>query len=186
MNRQIGFTLVELMVTVAIAAIVLTLGVPAFQETINSSRLTSTANEFVTALNLARSEAVKRSVRVTVCKSADGATCAAGGGYEQGWIVFVDPNNNATVDAGEQVIRAYGPLSGGLTLIGRVVNNVDNVGNFVSYTSSGSSKLATGAFQAGTLDLCRANYTTQSRQIVIARGGRTQVRVMRPADNACP
>jgi type IV fimbrial biogenesis protein FimT len=140
----------------------------------------------VTALNLARSEAVKRSVRVTVCKSADGATCAAGGGYEQGWIVFVDPNNNATVDAGEQLIRAYGALSGGLTLIGRVVNNVDNVGNFVSYTSSGSSKLATGTFQAGTLDLCRANYTTQSREIVIARGGRTQVRMMRPAGNLCP
>ena len=67
--------MIELIVTMVVAAIVLTLGVPSFRELINNNRLTSGANEFVTALNLARSEAIKRSVRVTVCKSADGTTC---------------------------------------------------------------------------------------------------------------
>ena len=110
MKSNAGFTLIELIVTVAIAAIVLTLGVPSFQEIINNNRLTAGANELVGALHLARSEAVKRNVRVTLCKSADGAVCTTSGGYQQGWIVFVDPNSNGTVDAGEPVIRSYSCL----------------------------------------------------------------------------
>jgi type IV fimbrial biogenesis protein FimT len=167
-----------------VATIVLTLGVPSFRELINNNRLTSGANEFVTALNLARSEAIKRSVRVTVCKSANGTTCTTSGGYQQGWIVFADPNGNATVDANElPVIRAYGALSGGLTLIGNV-----NVANYVSFVPAGISQLSIpdgGGFQAGTLTLCKSGYTTSSRQMVLSRGGRVQVQRSEPAAG-CP
>ena len=146
--------------------------------------MTYGANEFVGALNLARSEAIKRSVRVTVCKSADGATCTTGGGYQQGWIVFNDPNSNATVDAGEQVIRAYGALSGGLTLIGGT-----DVANTVSYVSAGVARRIDGtplsATSANTtLSLCKSGYATSARQLVVTVGGRVQVEKKEPASSA--
>lgn len=176
--------MIELIVTMVVAAIVLTLGVPSFRELINNNRLTSGANEFVTALNLARSEAIKRSVRVTVCKSADGTTCTTGGGYQQGWIVFVDPNGNATVDAGEPVIRAYGALSGGLTLLGGT-----DVANSISYVAAGVAQRTGGIPLSAnpadtTLTLCKTGYTTSARQLVLSVGGRVQVAKKEPASSA--
>lgn len=96
MNKQSGFTLVELMITLAIAAILLTIGVPSFNTLMQNSRLTTSTNDLIGALNLARSEAVTRELRVTVCKSADQATCNTSvTGWQQGWIVFTDENSNA-------------------------------------------------------------------------------------------
>ncbi|MFZ1642727.1 MAG: GspH/FimT family pseudopilin [Candidatus Contendobacter sp.] len=183
MKNNAGFTLMELIITMVIAAIVVTIGVPSFREIINDNRLTSNANAFVGTLNLARSETIKRGVRVTVCKSADGASCTTSGGYEQGWIVFADPNNpgptNPTVDAGEPIIRAYGALSGGLTLIGNAT-----VANYVSFVPAGVSQLIGGGFQADTLTLCKSGYTTSARQLVLSRGGRVRVQKMEPASAA--
>jgi type IV fimbrial biogenesis protein FimT len=168
MERNTGFTLIELMVAVALGAIILTLGVPSFQETIRNNRLATQTNDFISGLNLARSEAVKRGVRVTLCKSTDGLICTNSGGYEQGWIVFVDPNNNATVDAGEQLIRSHDaiPTSTGITLTGN-----SNVADYVSYTGDGMSKQTSGAFQAGTLTLCK---TPKARQIILNATGRVR------------
>lgn len=169
MNRRGGFTLIELIVTLAIAAIVLTVGIPSFRELLRENRLATQANEFLAALALTRSEALKRGVRVTLCKSADGASCTVNGGYEQGWVVFVDPNNNATVDTGEVILRVYGALPGGLTLTGN-----STVQSFVSYTASGMSQLLGGGFQAGTLTLCAA---PKARSITINSTGRARIAV---------
>lgn len=169
MNRRGGFTLIELIVTLAIAAIVLTVGIPSFRELLRENRLATQANEFLAALALTRSEALKRGVRVTLCKSADGASCTADGGYEQGWVVFVDPNNNATVDTGEVILRVYEALPGGLTLTGNT-----NVRSYVSYTPSGMSQLLGGGFQAGTLTLCAA---PKARSITINSTGRARIAV---------
>ncbi len=87
-----GFTLTEMMIALAIAGILALLAVPSFLETVRNSRLTAQTDEFLAALNLARSEALKRGVRVSLCKSADGSACATAGGWEQGWISFVDAN----------------------------------------------------------------------------------------------
>jgi len=170
---------------VAIAAIVLTLGVPSFRETINNNRLTAGANELVAALHLARSEAVKRNVRVTLCKSADGATCTSSGGYEQGWIVFVDRNSNGAVNAGEEIIRSYGALPGGMTLIGG-----SDVSNVISYVSAGVALQLDGtpltATPANTTwTLCKPGHATSARQLVLGVGGRMQVDKVEPASAAC-
>ncbi|OYY73477.1 MAG: hypothetical protein B7Y40_09175 [Gammaproteobacteria bacterium 28-57-27] len=100
-----GFTLIETMVTVAVAGILLAIGIPSFQSAMNSSRLTSTTNELIGGLNQARSDAVRLNSRVSLCASADGASCTANGDWA-GWIVFTNPNDNAAVDAGEVVLRA--------------------------------------------------------------------------------
>jgi len=92
MRKVTGFTMIELMVTLAVAAILVTVAVPSFQTMIESNALTSQINLFIGSLNAARSEAVKRGKQVTLCKSVNGSSCA-GAGYEAGWIVFVDTND---------------------------------------------------------------------------------------------
>jgi type IV fimbrial biogenesis protein FimT len=105
------------MITLAIAAIVLTVGVPSFQEMMRNNRAATHANEILTGLNFARSEAVKRGVIVSLCPSTDQASCS-GTNWATGWIVFVNPNGDATVDAGEVVLRVWEPLSGNPTFTG--------------------------------------------------------------------
>jgi len=84
-----AFTLIELMLTLAVAAVVLTLGVPSFGRIVENNQLATNVNFLVQSMTMARSEAVKRNKRVSICDSADATNCG-GGNYEQGWIVFVD------------------------------------------------------------------------------------------------
>lgn len=85
MKRQIGFTLIELLIAIAILAVLLGVGVPGFQETIRTNRVASITNDVVAALQIARSEAVRRGENVTVCSSNDQATCS--GTWADGWVV---------------------------------------------------------------------------------------------------
>jgi type IV fimbrial biogenesis protein FimT len=79
--------------------------------------LATQANDFMTALNLARSEAVKRGRPVTVCRSTDGASCSGSGvNWETGWIVFTDANGDGVVDAGDGILRVFDALPSGYTL----------------------------------------------------------------------
>ncbi len=82
-----GFTLFELMVTLAVAALILSLGVPGFRNFIQNNRATTHTNDLVTALNLGRSEATRRGASVLLCSSSDGATCSGSNDWSSGWIV---------------------------------------------------------------------------------------------------
>lgn len=113
--QSTGFTLVELMVTIIVMALLLSIGIPGFRDFVRNSRMTSAANDIVTDFNLARSEAVKRRVPVTLCKSQDGAACDADATDPfRSWIVFVDDadpavaaatDGNGVVNNGEPVLR---------------------------------------------------------------------------------
>jgi len=83
-----GLTLTELMITLAVAGILMVIGVPSFRNASLGSRLSAAANDLLASVQLARSEAIKRNVAVTLCASANGATCAGSGGWEQGWIIL--------------------------------------------------------------------------------------------------
>ncbi len=185
MSLQKGFTLLELIVTLAVAAIVLTMGVPSFQALIRNHRLVTLTNEFIGALHLTRSEAIKRNHRVTLCKSADGLKCTDSDGYERGWIVFDDPNDNADVDTDtnktvETVIRVFqGPsTSTGITLQGN-----RPVRKYVSYDALGFSRLASEAFQAGSLTVCHA---PDARYIIINSVGRVRTASSPPPGTSPP
>ena len=82
-----GFTLFELMVTLAVAALILSLGVPGFRSFIQNNRATTHTNDLVTALNLGRSEATRRGGSILLCSSSDGATCSGSNDWSSGWIV---------------------------------------------------------------------------------------------------
>src|SRR3990167_5069797 len=87
--RERGFTLIELMITLAVFAALLAVMVPSYSDMTLGSKLRSQANDLVAGAVLARSEAIKRNAAVRMCVSADGASCIAGG-WEQGWVVFHD------------------------------------------------------------------------------------------------
>ncbi|HDQ41681.1 MAG TPA: prepilin-type N-terminal cleavage/methylation domain-containing protein [Desulfonatronum sp.] len=84
-----GVSIIEVLIVVAIAAILVGIAIPAFNLFIGNTRTSTIANEFVSALNLARSEAMKRGTNVTVCRSTNGTACAASGDWGQGWMVYV-------------------------------------------------------------------------------------------------
>lgn len=98
-----GFTMVELMITVAVLAILMTIGFPSFQGVMRSNRVATTNNELLGALALARSEGLRNAHGGGVCASADGSTCA--GDWNDGLLVWADANGNGVLDGSETVLR---------------------------------------------------------------------------------
>jgi len=109
--RAAGFTMVELLITIAIALILLTLAVPSFRYVTNSNRIAGELNGLVGDLQFARAEAIKEGLTVTVCVSADGNTCSNATTWQSGWIVFSDPTNVGVHDAGETIFRVQKTFS---------------------------------------------------------------------------
>jgi type IV fimbrial biogenesis protein FimT len=103
-GRAAGFTLLELLITMAIATILLTIAIPSFQYVTNSNRIAGEVNGLLGDLQYARSEAIKEGQYVSVCASSDGQTCSASPDWQGGWIVFVNPANNPTVTPGVSVL----------------------------------------------------------------------------------
>lgn len=173
-----GFTLVELMMTVAVLAIMLSVGVPAMGEFVKNSRLVTQTNDFIASFHLARTEAIKRGARVTLCKSLAGATCdaTADGRWGIGWITFVDSAIGGTVgsvDVGEDLIdtRAATPLN---VAIAPQAGDV-SVQNYVSYTAQGIVRDAAGAAQNGTFRICDDRGLSKGRGVVLSPTGRVQL-----------
>jgi len=98
-----GFTLVELMVTLSVLAILAAVALPSFQGTIRLNRVSTENNEILGALNLARTEAIKTRAIAELCATPDGIACGAD--WNQGWMVWSDLSRNGTLDAATEVVR---------------------------------------------------------------------------------
>lgn len=148
-----GFTVVELMISIVVAAILCAVSAPALGNLIHGETLRTSRNALVTSLNLARNMAVTRQRHVAVCPSIDQNTCSGGSVWQHGWIVFEDTNADGAHDAGEPVLEAA-PAQNGLTIVTsegreRVVYHADG-------TSPGTNLTVTfcdgrGAKAAGTV-----------------------------------
>lgn len=162
-----GFSLVELVTTLAVLAVLLSIALPSFATLIRDTRLGTATGDLHTAIFFTRSEAVKRSRRVTICTSADGEYCAAGVGWHAGWIVFDDANQNGLRDADETLLRVGQPAAAGISMTGN-----QPVRNYVSYVASGTTRAVNGALQMGTITACADN---RARRIVVNAAGRPRV-----------
>jgi type IV fimbrial biogenesis protein FimT len=115
--KQTGFTLIELMFTIMVLAVLLGIGVPNFREFVRNSRMTAAANDLLGDLSLARSEAVKRRAQVTVCGTGGGSSpsCSTSGTEFSAWMVFVDSNSDNTYQTSETLLRQHELVGNGIT-----------------------------------------------------------------------
>lgn len=182
-----GFTLIELMVAVAMLAILLAIAVPSFRSALAGNRLTASTNDLISAIAAARSEAIRRGGRITLCKSADGVSCTVAGGWEQGWISFTDVTRaavNPSVDAGETVLLHGQALAPPLLVRGNA-----GAANFLSFAADGTMRTMAGALQGGRIRVCYPEVLSNSnraRDIEVLATGRLTSTTPGNVDDSCP
>jgi type IV fimbrial biogenesis protein FimT len=175
-----GFTLIELMVTIGVAAILIGLAVPSFLTTIQDSRMTSSVNDLLVSMQLARSESIKRHVPVTVCHSADANSndpSCGGDGWQDGWIVFVDstdanPDPNGSFDNGEELLHTG---AGFKKVTATTAANAAPLATYLTFLGTGFPQ---GDVPGGrNMLLCDDRHSdTAGRVLNISQTGRPQVR----------
>ncbi len=165
-NYQGGFSLAELLMTVGISAMILSFGMPSLTSLVRNNRVVAYTNDFISTVHMARTEALNNVIQVTVCKSLDQASCDNAASWHDGWIVFVDNDEDEIRDlAGtpETLIGAHKALEGSNTLQSAAF------ANWIAFRPNG---LAIGsAGNAGTFSLCNAAGANYGRDISISRTG---------------
>lgn len=114
MDKRSGFTLVELMITLAVVAIVVTVAVPAWSDFVSRNRLATANNTLVTALNVARSEAARENGNVSICPSTDQSSCTGTDDWTVGWVVYTGNGQ----PSGGTIIQLWEPLADDIALDG--------------------------------------------------------------------
>ncbi|OYY73478.1 MAG: hypothetical protein B7Y40_09210 [Gammaproteobacteria bacterium 28-57-27] len=164
-----GFTLLELLVSMAILGILLGFALPSFQTLLERMALSASVQKFNAHLALARNSAIMRNQRVTLVRlsSTD---------WSQGWVLFTDANHNAVQDIGENLL-AQGEPSGSTRIYGN-----GQMAQYVSFDALGQPVQLNGAFLAGTMLFCTQHNYAQT--LVMSRTGR--VRLDKSPTKPCP
>jgi type IV fimbrial biogenesis protein FimT len=187
--KQSGFTLLEMMIAIALLAALLSFGLPNFRDFVRNARMAAAANDLLADMNFARSEAIKRRVPVTLCKlNADGDDCDDDDDTPfRRWIVFVDDadaaaedaaDGDGTVDGGEAILRTSGisaeidhATATGLfsTFIasGFIRPNVDNLQQVVFCDSRGNTVTSGGESAARAITITATGRAVLTRDIAI-------------------
>lgn len=178
MKKIAGFTLIELMVVIAIAAILTTLAAPSFVGLIKSSKISSGVNTFLADVRLARSEAVRLGGDVVMCRSnlpeAANPVCntgsgTGGNGWVSGWIIFHDLDNSLNRNGTEPVLR----VQPALTSIDSITESSTPPSNKFPFTATGRLRSATSA---ATLQFGGADFANNLQRIVcVGLGGRARI-----------
>lgn len=159
-----GFTLIEMLITIAIAGVLLAIAVPGFRSFIVNNSISAQTNDFVSGLAVARSEAIKRGIRVGVK--------AAGADFSSGWTIWADMNGNTTLDSGE-ALRVHEALKSGYTLVGTGFTKTTEI----QYRPTGIIDSTTN----GVFTLCYSGY--KGRLISVSATGRVSTTT---TASACP
>lgn len=168
-----GFTLIELMVTLVLLAVMLTLAAPSFLTFQRNAELTSTANSYVAALSAARAEAMKRQLRAFVIPG-DGSSASTN--WATGWVVYVDTNTSATAgsllpDSSDTIITKQGPMPS--TVAVNSSSFVDGSSAYVMFNGSGFMALVGSAFSTDrSIELGNG---TEIRRVIASPSGRLRV-----------
>lgn len=189
MSHHQGFTLIELMVTVVVMAIILTIAIPSFEATINSNRLTTAANEMLASLQVARLEAIRRNKRIVLCFSSnantENPTCSPDDASDaSGWITFVDLNKNGTYDDGGPALLRTSTVHNTVNVLGS--SNIPGKVR-VMFRSDGFARDSDGVvLLVGAIDMCLPTRrpTENVRRISIGSGSRISI-ARHDADGSC-
>jgi type IV fimbrial biogenesis protein FimT len=169
MNQR-GISLTELLAVLAVIGILLGMAVPGYGYLVNNMRLSGVTNDLVSSLNLARSEAIKRGLRVTVCKSSNtmeaNPACNSAGGWQQGWIVFVDRGVVGSIDGEDQTLE----VQEGKPKVS--ISSGVNFGKYVSYMPSGVSR-GQSNLPNGTINIC---LNGSLRKVILNSTGRIKLK----------
>ena len=168
-RQQAGFTLYELLITVLVIGVILTIGLPNMREFTANSRISATANDLHGALMLGRTEAARAREEVTICASSNGTACNSAD-FDTGWIVFVDGtgDGNGVVDGTDTVLRIFPAVDPSIN-----VNATDLGGNPASRFTFTPASVGTGA--AGMLT---AATICDGRGNRVAAGGWSTARLL--------
>jgi type IV fimbrial biogenesis protein FimT len=169
-QRERGFSAIELMVALSVAAILATLAIPNLRTFIQNNRLSSASNDLLRSFQLARSSAIKYGTNVVICAADTTATAlkCSGGPFTQGWIVFRDSSSAWDYTSGDVVLERHEPLDPSLTA--RFDGNA-----IESYAASGfANTLSTPKTPTQAILLCDSRQT-QQRAVLITRTGRVRV-----------
>lgn len=175
-SRSRGFTLMELMLVLVLAGIILAIGAPSFGEFRRSHRMAGIANDFLVAVQTARSEAIKRQTPVALCPSAnpeaEEPTCSGTPAFT-GWIAFVDPDNNCERDPAveeEEIVQIGARIDAGNTAA-RWVGSVAS-GDCLSFAATGFTQTVAGHATASRMLFCddRGNTPQPGTELSSARG----------------
>jgi type IV fimbrial biogenesis protein FimT len=182
-----GFTLIELMVTITLLAVLMAIAVPSFQRLIASQRLTAATNELYISLLQARSDAMRQGKRMTVCRSSNGTSCTTTAGtWTAGWMTFVDPTRasaSPSVDANETITFVVQGVNQSLIINGNM--------SYVSFNAEGQSVPLPGSvFNNGTMRVCNTSPAltddTRARDLRFTPSGRIVIEKVLGISDTCP
>lgn len=183
-SRTRGLTLIELTIGLAVAALLLTLAGPSFQTAVNNGRLSSAASEFIAAVQLARSEAIRANRRVVLCRSVDGSACDSTSATWPGWIMFTDLDADGVRDANEPLIKVG---SFDAPVVATSSAAITSLSQAIVFRGDGTARASDGiSLLTGTLAVCMPTLEPGQnvRAVTLASGTRTSVRRIN-AGGAC-
>lgn len=191
LSGDAGLTLIELLVTLSLMAILASLATPGLQALGASTALSSATTDLFSSLQLARSEAMRQGRRVTVCRSQDQQSCDTDPNrrWDSGWLVFIDADRSgstqAEVSSTDVITTRHGPVSGGLLLLGN-----QPVSSFVSFSSDGRGRTMGGGMLAGTVRVCSTSAALDDSRraidLVLSANGRLITRAAGAQGAQCP
>jgi len=173
-NAQRGFTLAEIIATLAIAAITISMAVPMMMNLVANNQRAAGTNELVSTIHAARSAAITRNEQVTICPSSDARQCNDAQ-WQEGWIYFVDIDHDRHVDANDEVL-------GSVNSIANITIRSQDFERFLVFRPNGQIMVDTTAENSGEMLLCDDRGSEFSHSLILHVGGKPQLTVDKDPD----